>query len=1279
MSAGMEGEGLGIQNLPQVRIVRAQDMLVLTFGFQNLRIEQQGRTGRFLVQDVPPEPGKLLVTFPPQHLVEQAYFQPATSAPNSPLKPTDSDANTGLQAPGPQPIRALAAGRSTLVFLVREGQSVPFTVDGLLSAMRTLDLHVVVAAKQQPGLVIAAPTIEQTWSDLVFEGPGLGRWRRPGDATARYRLVRSVATIGARYGPDMAIQAASASEISALVGRVRSELLSGGPVLAAATLPEPEHPFTGQAGVRTGVELPFRLFLSPHDGAAWAHSTAPVEHDERTELWHTRLAVRIAAPGRAPAVDELTAKGRTVRAIWARDFGILDPKYKYDAVQQQLPPFDGSADVPDKTIMRMSLTAYDRMSIVHQTSNFKRKVSKPDTSVVSYVPPPVEVDNLMLSSVGGWLDSHVNWAEVPVGFTLQEWRHVATLGRDHYVRVVYAGYLFPFGHRASLVKITERKFDPAAPGTPAYLYQRMFVVVRQPTRTYSKKTPLFLQDPDQPTRQGDRLELLSPFTSVQLTTLVTPDLDEPQQLVINPPTSHPLFFPTVGSQPFMFKAIAVGLDGKTVEFRTPLLFLSSALNNKGSVFAVRKVYDTEPTRTRAELSRQAVAMAPGGGRNDDTRVDVTELMWGGDAPDGLAVGGTQEPVFVPRVQEATAVIPAVSAMSGNTGSSKVRYPTHYAKNGFTSTAGSPNLGELFLEVVGNTEMNFNEQRDRAGGLVAPSVAVTALSRKTGPVGGKLDIVAGNDFSAKDFFEALDAKLFGVIDLADLVVAAGLDDRIKVPSFVTEAVNAVTGLISDLQRFWNGLEKFVTAANEERQAILQTVTNAVAAAHGLFDEVQGYVENFSTGSADFSLVANAVNDASDNLELLVSEFKPRWDPGLAALIRKVRDQVAHWKGQVGQASAPAVAGGISPLQQLPEDLANGISLPESFSTHLDWSPDIQSVGFDGAGVPQEKALFWPHTQDDHKGRFSLSLDLRGSRAGGLSAGADGACTLEEFDLNLIAPATFIELDFERIRFTASTDKKPDVEVAFREVRFVGVLSFVETLRDLIPLDGFSDPPGLDVTKTGIIASYSLPLPNIAVGVFSLENLALAANLRVPFVGEPLQVGFSFCTRESPFRLTVSQFGGGGFLGITIQPDGVKIFEASFEFGAAVSLDFGVASGSLSVMAGIYFRMEDDEAALTGYFRARGEADILAIISLCIELYLSLTYEFSSRKAVGRASIIVEIEILMFSQSVEITCEKKFGGANSDPTFEELMAPYQDAAGNDVRPWDEYCKAFAGVSS
>jgi hypothetical protein len=286
--------------------------------------------------------------------------------------------------------------------------------------------------------------------------------------------------------------------------------------------------------------------------------------------------------------------------------------------------------------------------------------------------------------------------------------------------------------------------------------------------------------------------------------------------------------------------------------------------------------------------------------------------------------------------------------------------------------------------------------------------------------------------------------------------------------------------------------------------------------------------------------------------------------------------------------------------------------------------------------------------------------------------------------LIAPASFIELNFEKIEFRVDSGAKMDVDVLLTDIKFVGPLSFVETLRDLIPLDGFSDPPFLDITPQGIDAGFSLALPNIAIGVFNLSNLSLGAGFTMPFIGQPVSVRFNFCTREQPFNLTVTLFGGGGFFGITLDPHGIQILEASFEFGASISVDFGVASGGVYVMAGVYFRMEQTACALTGYFRLGGHVDVLGLITASLELYLELRYEFESGKCVGKAMLTIEVEVFVFSGSVTITCERKFAGANGDPTFRDLMgvAPAQPLQAelaliddNTQYPWRDYCEAFA----
>ncbi len=70
------------------------------------------------------------------------------------------------------------------------------------------------------------------------------------------------------------------------------------------------------------------------------------------------------------------------------------------------------------------------------------------------------------------------------GTPLSAYRHLATLGRDQYVRVERPIYLFPFGHRGTMITITERKIKLDTADPAAYLYQRTYIVLRERTRRY---------------------------------------------------------------------------------------------------------------------------------------------------------------------------------------------------------------------------------------------------------------------------------------------------------------------------------------------------------------------------------------------------------------------------------------------------------------------------------------------------------------------------------------------------------------------------------------------------------------------------------------------------------------------------------------------------------------------------------------------------------------------------------------------------------------------------
>jgi hypothetical protein len=167
-------------------------------------------------------------------------------------------------------------------------------------------------------------------------------------------------------------------------------------------------------------------------------------------------------------------------------------------------------------------------------------------------------------------------------------------------------------------------------------------------------------------------------------------------------------------------------------------------------------------------------------------------------------------------------------------------------------------------------------------------------------------------------------------------------------------------------------------------------------------------------------------------------------------------------------------------------------------------------------------------------------------------------------------------------------------------------------------------------------------------------------------------FRFCERENPSRLTVMMFGGGFFFGITVNADGIQVAEGAIEFGAAISVNFGVASGSVSAMAGLYFKLESNELTLAGYFRLRGAVEALGVVTVSIELYLEMLYETESGKCVGTATISIDVDVALFSTTVEITCTKKFAGSGSDPTLAEMFDVTPAATSAD---WNAYCGAFA----
>jgi hypothetical protein len=1217
-----------------VDIVRPDDLVALTVSGYDVELV----AGDAPVLRPTSETAKLVVGFAYQHLGEHAIYEglapvpadmdptvPPPFDPNPPAQDAHGKQPDGEQARPQPPIDARPASASRLVFAFSEGEEIPFSTVGFLEAMGRLPLVVHPLAKPRAGAIRlppSGPIFHLPGGVVAVRGAAGLVFTRETSRTVAPAISRSAAL--ATRARDMRRVRDALTSVTGISVRLDEALIPGvvgGPGLIRPDrpIPIPNRPRLSRPTemLETSIAAPFRLEISPSDQGGWAHSIVPVAAEDaphRIELWHSRLGVRVDDEDELE-VDERSSEQRIIRAVWARDRE-ADPDWPNTRVATH-------NDLP----FRMSLDSADRHMLVRQSAE-----SWIGSTGRSIRPEPVDVTALWLSSLGAWLDLHGEWDTLPYTSgnepmsAILSWDHVAPMGRDQYVRVTYPGYLFPFGHRATLVKLTERKMKDVSPSI-AGLYQRKFLVVGEPVRFFEQAN--------------------LPFDEVRLAPLVTPTLSP------DPGAGQDsFFFPKVGGQPFQFILHCIDREGRRVRLLAPLLWVA---DHYRPFSAVDDFYVSDHPHGEPDVPAfgQEIAYAPTT-KGGDTMLPTNQLRFLGTAGDGTSV---------PRLDAADVVIPAVEQLSP-VGGVAISYATPYLNNGF---GGAANAGEVWAKVTGVVpELAFGAGgagSDKAGGFMQPNLKIDGLSRLKGTVGDVASTATGG-FNPTAFLASLDLpKLFGIVPLLDLLEAVGvdLDDA---PSIVSEALERIESFIADLERAKATVEDAVADAQ-------RLVDRAVGKAAELQQQAQEALADAQQLQND---VSSAVDDILDQLEALPNATKSAIDNALANPLQALRDAIDDIELVAPQLpplirqqllGLAATLRSVAEAADLIDDLFNFLNglAGGSIEAHFrfEWAPTMKS---------------WPDDIDPvlELRPDSLALVVEGRASGQDGMQVEALAELRDFTLHLLPGAELVRFKFDHLSFRAGSSGKPDVDVVLNDIEFVGILGFVEILKDLIPFDGFSDPPFLDVTPEGLTAGFTLALPNVAVGVFNLSNISLGADVEVPFLGKAVTVGFNFCTRERPFTLAVLFIGGGGWFMLRLSPDGLDVLELGLEAGAILAVDFGVASGSISAMIGIYMRLEADEGSLAGYFRLRGEVDVLGLISASIELYLELLYEFDTGKMVGRASLTIEVEVLFFSTSVTIEAERRFAGSNGDPNFLDVMGLEPDGTSP---AWSEYCLAFAGA--
>ncbi|MFJ3811741.1 hypothetical protein ACIPWE_35950 [Streptomyces sp. NPDC090073] len=306
-------------------------------------------------------------------------------------------------------------------------------------------------------------------------------------------------------------------------------------------------------------------------------------------------------------------------------------------------------------------------------------------------------------------------------------------------------------------------------------------------------------------------------------------------------------------------------------------------------------------------------------------------------------------------------------------------------------------------------------------------------------------------------------------------------------------------------------------------------------------------------------------------------------------------------------------------------------------------------------------------------------------------------ISDFSLEIpTRESALVKLNFRKVQFQADSGERPRLTCDLAAAELGGDLKFLRTIAQDI-LKSLGGGPRIEASSTQIKSTYSVCIPKVPLLVFTAQNLLLQSGVTLPLTDQPITIDFAFGTRERPFLVTVAGFGGGGYLELGVSAGGsgagLRRFVGGIEFGAALAMDFGVASGEVHAFGGVVCTMRGGATEITGYLRVGGSIRVLGLIGVSIELTMSLTYNSATNELSGSARLVITVDLTFWSTSVTLSCHKSFTAdllsAGSDvglsrtadglPTAATPATSVETALGpqGSHYPWREYCRAFTGT--
>lgn len=1001
-----------------------------------------------------------------------------------------------------------------------------------------------------------------------------------------------------------------------------------------------------------------------------------IKQGQLFELWHTRMGVKLAS---GEIDEDALSDLKTVRVLWS-------------PCASEKPGGQSRAFIEASKNFYSLPEPYQINELVHLTSNYTDlRIENTNTKAD---PRPVKAKRLMLSALGAWFDYEFRDERRINSIALQAWLQRATMGRDHYIKLVMRGYLFPFGHKAVRIIIGERKIQLVGNVYTAVVIVKEYIVVTQPELLYGRTA-------------GNQGFVPFPFQRVEIKDL---EKQVSTKQIITGQNAFELYEVADTNKPLFYKIEMDDAVGQTVRTEVPVVFVEANVTQQSVVVDhyAKNGWDYFSSGPASKPVAYARSLVPG-----DTMLETRSIMFGARNIN-YDLDGVK---FYPEVVESSVFIKQVEELTGE------RKPVRI------QLMDDNNLSMVFAKVHPDekAELVFGDT-ETSGGFLSPNMAITGFSKLTGLTGSALDNLNNLMVVAEKIFSIADKipKIFGVINFVDILMpevnltgaVSKIKDQIEkirdqIESVSQEILSVLARADAELKR----LNRFLTAVSGllENRSITEALKDSEALAQALssygITVSQGTIKEALEAAISAGREINAKNVSLATLAGYIdnpaglrteltnagADVSSQTVARLLELVKGLLNNGFEDSEIIAVVNVLGLVSSLTDLQSLIKTLAGDIA-----NRIIESIPEMPNIKFQIKGdeivveyhwKPKTKnefdaVLFQIKNMNSSTSQIEVSVDSTMKKSIDLKSPPrfDVDASIKKFS---IVVAKTIQINFEKLAFKSGTGSKPDVDLKFSPVpiRLIGSLSFVNNLQKVLNADQFAAGPFIDVSTNGIVAGYNFPLPNIEVGILALSNMMLGTRLKIPFNQDALTLGFNFSSRENPFKVLVSCFGGGGFFSMETTMKGLRRLDAAFEFGAGVSLNLGVASGSVEAMGGIYYCLvtepEGTTYSMTAYLRLTGRLSILKLIKVTLEFYLELLYESLGEKTimednkpvlkvdrgsrlVGTATLSVKVEVLFFSKTVKVTVKRTFSGNDADPKFADTYS---------LEHWQSYCAAFA----